>query len=585
MKPRELTENDLRRELADFRERFPKLNDNELFVLWFLRAFVTQDEEEAASALTGGSGDKGADAVFFDDGTKVVYVVQGKYRQRVGAKSEPRGEVMAFAHLALDLAGDEAAFRTFAERLAPQTLQRLATARRRVQERDYRLQLYYVTLGRCSAALRQEAKGVVRRAECSASLEIVSGAQVFVLLADYLDGVAPPVPSLDLEMESSSRLRVSGVLQRYDAKMGIESWVFSMRGESVADLYARAGPRLFARNVRGFLGLTEINRAMEATMKKEPEFFWYYNNGITIICDEAQRLSSGGRDVLRVSNPQLINGQQTARTLHAGGRPAEKSSVLVRVIRIPRDQHKNDHFDELVSRIVAATNWQNAIRPSDLMSNDRRQIELERRFRRLGYEYLRKRQTKSEARRAPGAQHRFLVTKAEIAQAVAACELDPAIVRAGKEGLFEEDYYPQVFPTGDPYFYLSRYWAMRASTEAARGYPERAYGKWLALHFLWSQVEPTVKSRTTAERFRLESERGGTAFRALVKLSHRLYREILRFYRKRRGKGATAIDVSTFFKRSALNAEFMGFWRSPLNRSRRSFRRGLKQFEEILSFE
>lgn len=105
MKPRQLTERDLKRELVELQERFPKLSDDELFVLWFVRAFLTEHEEEAASSLTGGSGDKGADAVLSDDGAEVVYIVQGKYRQKMAAKRESRGDVMAFAQLALDLGG------------------------------------------------------------------------------------------------------------------------------------------------------------------------------------------------------------------------------------------------------------------------------------------------------------------------------------------------------------------------------------------------------------------------------------------------------------------------------------------------
>jgi hypothetical protein len=30
---------DLKRQLSEFRDRFPKLADDQLFVLWFLRAF------------------------------------------------------------------------------------------------------------------------------------------------------------------------------------------------------------------------------------------------------------------------------------------------------------------------------------------------------------------------------------------------------------------------------------------------------------------------------------------------------------------------------------------------------------------
>ena len=46
-----LSEHDLRRELHEYRERYPKLADDEFFVLWFPRAFVTETDEDAASAL------------------------------------------------------------------------------------------------------------------------------------------------------------------------------------------------------------------------------------------------------------------------------------------------------------------------------------------------------------------------------------------------------------------------------------------------------------------------------------------------------------------------------------------------------
>src|SRR5215831_1135615 len=139
-----------------------------------------------------------------------------------------------------------------------------------------------------------------------------------------------------------------------------------MFDRAVSEMHERAGTRLFARNVRGFLGSTEINKNMEATLSREPQFFWYYNNGITIICDAAERIGSHGRDMIRVSNPQVINGQQTTRTL-ARAKP-HKASVLVRVIRVPRGHDgQPSHFDTPVSQIVSATNSQNAVKPSDLM--------------------------------------------------------------------------------------------------------------------------------------------------------------------------------------------------------------------------
>ena len=102
-----------------------------------------------------------------------------------------------------------------------------------------------------------------------------------------------------------------------------------MRGDAVAALYERAGLRLFARNIRGFMGMkTPVNKGMVATLEKEPERFFYYNNGITIVCDEAERKSSQGRDFMQVGNPQIINGQQTTRTLAAFPQNAAQNPTL-----------------------------------------------------------------------------------------------------------------------------------------------------------------------------------------------------------------------------------------------------------------
>lgn len=579
------TEKDLRREIADLAERYPKLAEDDLFVLWFLRAFVTDDEGQAVQSLTGGSGDKSVDGVYFDDSTKTVVVVQGKYRRGIAVATEKRSDVVGFAQLAGEVGGDSKAFKDYCKGLRPEVEGALAEARNRITKRGYRLLLNYVTTGRCSKGLMDEAESIARRVEFQSSLRVVDGKQVLLLLADYLDGVAPPVPSLDLEIETGKGGGAGGVLQRYDHKTEIESWVFSMTERSVSEMFREAGVRLFARNVRGFLGSTEINRGMEATLKGEPEYFWYYNNGITIICDEAERKSRGGRDILHVTNPQVINGQQTTRTLAQLDGHSSIASVLVRVIRVPRNGDSSERFEKLVSKLVGATNWQNHIFASDLMSNDRRQIEIERQFRKLGYLYLRKRQTRREAARYAHAHHQYLIKKEELAQAVAACDLDPYVVREGKEGLFEERLYARVFPVGDPLYYLCRYWLMKQVGHAAHGFPERAYAKWIVLNFLWSQIAPVLRNRRAIELFRQSSERRrGEVVDPLNRAADSVFRAALAFFRWKRGVGEKAQDVSTFFKRRKLGDDFSRYWSSSRNaRLRQAFRKRLKDVAAALS--
>ena len=38
-----------------------------------------------------------------------------------------------------------------------------------------------------------------------------------------------------------------------------------------------------------------MNQGMEKTLDTEPDHFFYYNNGITIVCDAAERVSHSRR--------------------------------------------------------------------------------------------------------------------------------------------------------------------------------------------------------------------------------------------------------------------------------------------------
>ena len=143
-----LSVDDLRRELGDLRDRYPTFADDELFVLFFLIASVAEDEQAAVSAICGGSRDKSVDAALIDDSARIVFIVQGKYRQKLSKKNEHRADVIGFAQTAAALTGDNTGFESLAKNLAPEVLQRLQDARTRVRKRGYKLHLYYVTLGK-----------------------------------------------------------------------------------------------------------------------------------------------------------------------------------------------------------------------------------------------------------------------------------------------------------------------------------------------------------------------------------------------------------------------------------------------------
>jgi hypothetical protein len=204
--------------------------------------------------------------------------------------------------------------------------------------------------------------------------------------------------------------------------------------------------------------------------------------------------------------------------------------------------------------------------------------------RKRGYLYLRKRQKKGEARSGGGKQHQ-IVKKEELAQAVAGCDLDPTIIRSGRERLFEEDRYSSVFPNTDPNFYLPRYWLLREVTSCARGAPARGYTKWMVLNFMWSELSPLLRSKRVSESFIKACERPQN-YKIMVPLDRAInmvYLEALRYYRQNRGTGETQQDISIFFKnRRNLHRLFPKHWKATAHTHRMRFAASLEQIHAAL---
>jgi len=576
---------ELKNEIDSIRKRYPSFRDDSAFVFWFLHAYLTDNENMVKSALTGKEGGRGGeknmDAILIDERAKQCNIVQGKFHASERF-SERRNDVLSFADLGLLPWAPEKALDTFYSGLDSIAREKVQEVVSLVKSRKYALNLYYVTTGKCTDTIIKEAEARVRQAEGRVNIYVMTHRQVLNIFQDFLDDITPHIPPLKLKIVSEGMIKHEGLIHRFDPKREIESWVLSVCGQEIGQMYSKVGRRLFAKNIRGWLGSnTDINESIAETIRKEPYNFWYYNNGITIVCDDVRRETRGGQDEITIENAQIINGQQTTRTLCEID--SRNTNVLVKIIKIPRDFENDGDYDRLVNSIVRSTNWQNYISPSDLVSNDDIQVFLEREFRKKGYQYIRKKMSKSEARALYG-QGFIQIDKRELAQAIAACLFDPLIVRKGKERLFEDHYYKSIFGQRELSFYLSKYWLMRRIQYVARGIPERAYAKWLVLNFAWNTIEKDIGTGSAERRFRYACEQNEweSVLRPLHSALDQVFRAAIKFYRLNRGKGEEAKDISTFFQLSQLHNKFMTFWNSIKNTHRNSAQRYFKRFRQNL---
>jgi len=88
----------------------------------------------------------------------------------------------------------------------------------------------------------------------------------------------------------------------------------------IADLFERQGDLLLERNVRRYLGLAgnRVNQAIAQTLMTDSERgnFYFYNNGITIVCSKFTCNAIQNHDFhVRVEGMQVINGGQACKTI------------------------------------------------------------------------------------------------------------------------------------------------------------------------------------------------------------------------------------------------------------------------------
>ena len=132
--------------------------------------------------------------------------------------------------------------------------------------------------------------------------------------------------------------------------------------------------KLFRRNVRQSLGLTnKINKGLRQTLLSEtPQYFFFYHNGITALCDRLTLDEKTHR--LGLSGFAVVNGCQSLNTILACSEKVKgsESRVLFRFYEIPQR--------DLADKISIFTNSQSAVKPRDLRSNDKRVLALKRAY-------------------------------------------------------------------------------------------------------------------------------------------------------------------------------------------------------------
>ena len=159
------------------------------------------------------------------------------------------------------------------------------------------------------------------------------------------------------------------------------SYLVAVPGKALAEIYDLHRDRLLEKNVRTFLQARgKVNRGIIETVKKEPEMFFAYNNGLTAT---AAAIESGNGKITAIRDFQIVNGgQTTASILYARDKErCDLSPVMVQMkLSVVNDA---EDVAEIVARVSRFANTQNKVSDADFFANDPFHLRMEEFSRRV----------------------------------------------------------------------------------------------------------------------------------------------------------------------------------------------------------
>lgn len=369
------------------------------------------DFDAAAQTITDGYHDMGIDAVYNDTSQKKLILVQSKWRKD-GNGSVSQEEANTFISgikrvINLDFDGCNT-------KLAAKQPEITAA----IRDMDYQIEMIFCHTGSQSMdayALRPVAEllGQVNEDDATELLVFVESK-----LQDIYDYLANGQNGDNIVLDDVLLNNWGTIDAPYKAYYG------TIPVAAIGAWFNQYGNRLFAKNIRYYKGSTEVNQGIKEVLKNEPDKFFYYNNGIKILCKKITKKAAYSTDrntgLFVLEGVSLVNGAQTTGTIGAvySESPELLNSACVYIQMIDL----GDASEEQAVQITKLSNTQNRIEGKDFASLDPNQERLRMELSFGGIQYLYKAGAKVDS-----PERQISLDEAIVAQA---CSLEDLTITA-----------------------------------------------------------------------------------------------------------------------------------------------------------
>jgi len=256
------------------------------FLQWILTRIYEATEDDAADAIVDGANDLGIDAYLpVDFSENKIRLFQSKY-----GSSHSTEAIIKFKNDVKRLVERDIT------KMRPE-LARLVTT---IREKNLKIECCYVT--------NQEVEYE------DDEIEIID---INEIIQKLWDRIKKPAAG------KKSSIKLEKMLRHGNTILGI------LKLHELTEFVTRNRDYVFESNIRQWMQFkTSVNKGLRETLQTDPDKFFYYNNGITIVVSEFEE-QDGNKIVLHA--PQIVNGAQTSNSILDHAKRTRNMTVIMKI--------------------------------------------------------------------------------------------------------------------------------------------------------------------------------------------------------------------------------------------------------------
>jgi hypothetical protein len=332
----------------------------------------------AAESVTDGFEDNGIDAVFKDENSKILYVVQAKWNND-GNGTISQGDSLKF------IAGIEKILDMDFDGFNQKIKSKKVDIESAVTAMDYQIKMIiiYTSNNDCPSETAHSIDILKSKINDECNELLLSD---IIRLSSIYDTLANAAMNQNIVLDPVL-INDWGVIQEGTKERGYYGMIAA---SDVAVWWKEYGNKLLAKNIRFFKGDTEVNNGIIKCLNEEPHRFCYYNNGIKIVANKVTRKLAHATDrkngLFRLEGVSIVNGAQTTGSIGKAylinPENVEKAKLMIQVISL---EESTDEFGDSITKL---SNTQNKIENKAFASMDPLQEKLRRDLMMDGIEYI-----------------------------------------------------------------------------------------------------------------------------------------------------------------------------------------------------